>query len=206
MRAEALTYPCVTGEYGIDFSKYIQDFEKKGLHCGIVKGESGAELELEAFENSLKVVDKSNPDRGMEAIVTNGVFSFSVQTRRRITDECAWGDTPHPDMFAARFVRFAIAYFGENGEEVTICQGEWGPYSDNWLVFNDEYGRHGNKARAAKATWSGKLFASMGFSQLRSRDVEISYKEHGVKEEAGTGDKVKKPVIIARFRRPKSKI
>lgn len=189
MRAEALFYPYVPGKYGIPFGDLIDQFKAQGLHYGIFKSGSGTKIEFKYFDNSIAVADLAHPDRGMQAEVLNGVASFNLQTRGMVKDKLKDELNPHPDMFAAKFVRFALEYFETIGEEVEMCKGEWHFPSDNWMTFMAELLTHENRVKAAKATWSGKLFRSLGFSRLRKSDISLENTANNIK-------------VVTLFRRP----
>lgn len=189
MQVEKLSYPYVPGEYGIPFGDLIDQFKTTGKHYGIVTVGSGAEIEFKLFSDLIAVADLAHPDRVMQAELTNRVAFFTLQTRSMLTDDLQSAPDPHPDMFAARFVKFALEYFESMGEEIDICRGEWHYPGDNWRTFMAELLAQENAVKAAKATWSGKLFASLGFSRLRKSDVSLN----------NTGNNIK---VVALFRRP----
>lgn len=179
MQGEKLSYPYVPGEYGIDFCDSINQFNLGGKTSGTIHGGSGAEMEFWFGTNAISVSDITYPDRGMSAYLLNGLASFSLQTRSMLTDEREDEPNPHPDMFAAKFVKFALDYFGSTGEVVNVCKAEWNNPSLNWDTFVAELQEDGDKVRAAKQTWTGKLFTALGFSQIEAED--ITFKNSGTR-------------------------
>lgn len=189
MQAEKLFYPYIPGEYGIPFSDLIDEFKFKRKRFGFIHGGSGAEMEFKFNGGLISVRDIAHPDRGMLARLAYGVASFNIQTRKLPTDR--WENEPdlHPDMFAAKFVSLALEYFQNEGEEVTACEGLWAKGSVNRETFLKELRIHGDHVMAARATWSGKLFSSLGFSRIERSDIEVAYSDENLK-------------ITAMFRRP----
>lgn len=173
MQKEKLFYPYVPDQYGIDFCGSIAKFEMQGITSGTIRGGSGAELEFWFGANAISVMDPIYPDRGMSANVSDGIASFSLQTRNFPTDSNDGQPDPHPDMFAAQFVRFALDYFESTGEEVHVCEGTWLHPSDNWRVFIVELLKHRDSVKAAKETWTGKLFTALEYSEIERSDIRL---------------------------------
>jgi len=183
MQTERVSYPYVEDERGIPFDQIIDSYRSRGEHFGDVKGGSGADLIYSIGKDFLIVEDSEFPDRHLWASVIEGTAIFYAQTRSSALDE--YINSPegvHPDMFASRFIAFSFQYFRENNIEIEACKGVWLPGSSNQDVFMREFEINGDAVKAAKETWSGKLFTSFGFTEIREEDINFI-----VSEEAAEG-------------------
>lgn len=173
MRAERLAYPFVEGERGIPFDGAIDAFREKGKSFGIMKSGSGAELRYTIGSDRLAVRDVRYPDRFMDADVENGIATFNLRTRSSFLDNHTDSPAIHSDMFAAKFVSFALQYFEENHVSMDACKGIWWPETINGKMFARALSEHGDSVLSAKETWSGKLFISLGFTELVEGDIGV---------------------------------
>ena len=111
-------------------------------------------------------------------ITSDDIAYFVLHTRGYSQDRN--GDSlgePHPDMFAAQFVKIAISFFRENGIDVKACQGMWSLPSWNREILIRGLEEHGDPVKAAKETWSGRQFVSLGFTELKEEDIETERTE-----------------------------
>ena len=178
MQTERASYPYIEGETGIPFDQIIEPYKTKGKQLGHIRSGSGATLEYTIGSGLITVRDVGYPDRFMSAKVESGIATFNVQTRRSELDKL--DDNPegaHPDMFAAKFVAFTLQQFHGNNIDVVACQGTWVPGSSNRELFMRSLDEHGDLVRAAKETWSGRLFVSLGFTELKEEDIAVAETE-----------------------------
>lgn len=165
-------YPYIEGEKGISFEVIIERFRTKGKCTGVVRGGSGSELEYTVGSDALSIRDIGYPDRFMSMRVENKIVNFNIRTRTSPLD--TYEDNPqgvHPDMFAKKFVVFTLGYLSDNNVYITGCKATWVPNSVNRQIFHDEMLVHGDPIKATKATWTGKLFTELGFSEVRSSEM-----------------------------------
>ena len=163
MQTERLSYPYVEIEGGIPFDQIVEAFKRDGKFSGIVRGASGSELIVNVDSACIEVIDYKQREKCMYAGLTmDDMAVFSLQTRNYDPDQNgdSLGDV-HPDMFGAQFVKFAISFFRENGDDVKACKGMWGSRSLNRQLLERGFAEHGDFVRAAKETWSGRLFISL---------------------------------------------
>ncbi len=144
-----------------------------------VKGGSGRDLYVSLSNTEIYVSDKEIPWFQMNAFVNNGVLSFDLHTRQSSTGNV------HPDFYAARFIKFTMNYFGTSGVEIKQFETYWindsNSYETNYHQFVDYLTAHGdtkqNEVEAAKQTWTAKVMAKYGFSEVEQIKREIIEEE-----------------------------
>lgn len=173
-RAEMAGYPYQPGEKGIPFYELLER-AGKGESAGSFVSGSGRTLDYLITEDSLKIADGHNLQYEMEATCRDGVAEFTLFTNVVLPDaRNVEARVRHPDMFAAKFVSFALHYFKSKGIDVRVCEDLWyPPDSDNLDAFKEVYGRTKDKVQAAKATWSAKVFAKFGYTEINENGIQV---------------------------------
>ncbi len=165
-------YPFVKGEKGFSFEELLKRREL-GENVGSIISESGAKLDYDISKNSITIMDLSNEEFLLSSYNIHGVTTFSLRTRYRKDKS-----THHPDLFAKKFLKCALDYFRMNGLETRACEGEWHVGSDNYEAYIQNILAHHDKFEAAKATWTGKAFAELGYNKVDSVDQIFSGNYH----------------------------
>lgn len=169
---ERLVYPYEPGRAGIPFEE-IFNFSRNGEKEGIVTGGSGRRLQYRIEDSLISIFDTKFGDRQMYARVEKRKARFGLTTKISQMDynkEFPW--TKHPDMFAKKFVGFALQYFRDMKIPVDICCGIWAPQSDNYKSYIKELEQSGDQVRAAMNTWSGQVFIGYGYSEICEKDIK----------------------------------
>ncbi|MBI2031583.1 MAG: hypothetical protein HYT08_03110 [Candidatus Levybacteria bacterium] len=165
-------YPYIEGKKGISLEAIIERYRTKGKCTGVIRGGSGSELQYTVGSDMLSVRDVGYPDRFMSVQVVSEIVNFNIRTRTSPLD--VYEDNPqdvHPDMYAKKFIVFALTYLSDNNIFISGCKGTWAPNSINLQIFQDEMSVHGDPVRAAKETWTGKLFAELGYSEIKLEEI-----------------------------------
>lgn len=179
-RVEQAGYPYIEGLYGIPFGQLLVGSEV------IVKSGSGRRLSCEMGRSRIHVLDEDEQMLGLSASVTSGVIKLNLQTRLNNGSQ----QGVHPDLFAAKFVGMALVNFRHHGVNVVSLIGKWHPGSVNYRAFQKTKVVTGDALLAAKSTWTGKIAALHGFTELNAEDLLVD-------EELGGR------YVRAIFRRPK---
>lgn len=184
-------YPYQPGERGIPFDELLARVED-GKWKGIFTSGSGRTLHYIITSRTISI--QEDDQYWLNAFADEGNVTFDLLTnRKRITPSGEERREPHPDMYAKEFIRFSLKHYEDCGIYIQGIQSIWehpsNNYSDNYTKFMKEYALHHDKVNAAKVTWSGRTFASFGFSQLREVDVVM-------------GDYLGKPYVSAYFSKP----
>lgn len=170
---ERINYPYELGKAGIPFEKIFK-LQKEGRIAGIVDSGSGKKLNFRVEENLIEIRDAEFQYRYMRARVEDRAVNFSLYTtylNKKSIEDFPW--ERHPDLFADRFVGIALQYFEDRQVKIEICRDTWMPDSDNFIAYREELNRSGDKVKAAKNTWSGKIYAKYGFSEIGEKDIKL---------------------------------
>ncbi len=171
---ETAKYPYQPGEKGVPFEELLERVGN-GESKGAFVGGSGRALDYSITEDSIKITDEHDLQYEMEATCRDGVAEFTLFTNVVPPDAGnSEARVRHPDMFAAKFVSFALQYFKSKDMDVKACKDLWyPPDSDNLDTFKEIYGKTHDKVQAAKATWSAKVFAQNGYTEINEEDIQI---------------------------------
>jgi len=77
----------------------------------------------------------------------------------------------HPDFYARKFLRFALAYYAARGLPIDAFKGNWIQEGTNWNQFMQIYKETGDEVKAAENTWTVQQLRDLGFRGSISVDV-----------------------------------
>jgi hypothetical protein len=161
MTVETRLYPYAPGERGVNFDEIIER-AKKGERIGTVTSASGKNLGYILDEGHISVSDLENEYFMLSASWADETVEFALASTKIQSRE------KHPDMYAGKFVEFALSYFESQGKTVREIFDVWEPPSDNYKGFCNARNYWDNDFKAAKQTWSGRTYAKFGFSHVDS--------------------------------------
>ncbi|HUD04612.1 MAG TPA: hypothetical protein VMR59_01340 [Patescibacteria group bacterium] len=160
-RIEQAGYPYIKGLHGIPFNQLPLESE------GVVVSGSGRQLYCELDQSRISVIDINEQMLGLLARVTHGMMTLNLQTRLDANSSTE----VHPDLFGAKFVEMALVNFRNNGVNVVYLIGKWHPGSVNYDAFQKVKLATGDMVLAARSTWTGKIAALHGFTELKVEDM-----------------------------------
>jgi hypothetical protein len=163
-RVEQAGYPYVKGSHGIPFDtlmpgqiRSVESGSGRILDCGVNPGDIFAH-------------DTRNKKLRLYAtLAMDGTLNLNLQSRTVEGSKIIL----HPDLFAARFVGFALRNFELSGETVTGLMGLWFPDSVNYDAFHDALATTGDTVLAAQTTWTGRIAAQYGFTKIERGNVLV---------------------------------
>lgn len=181
MKELTITYPCYP-EGGINFTEALTQF-RFGLNEVIILGESGQQLRIRAKLDSdspfLSVEDQEKPAFHLhaEAYPTPKGHEawFDIRTKLADARNPKLSPQKHPDMHAKAFITTSLALFSYLGHPVTQCKCSWSDWSDNYAQFEQSYNKTNDPKQAALATWSGKIFSQLGYTNVVFIDLPSDY-------------------------------
>jgi len=161
-------YPYVPGESGIPLDDLEISFE------GDVCGGSGKQLFCLIDSDTIVIFDKAAFKLTLSANVISEILFVGVRSRDKETGE------RHPDLFAKKFIGWAVAYFENQGHLINRFMGNWtrgeGKYSStNFDAYQAGRKSGMNPAEAAMSTWTGKTVAELGFTEVVGLKEGIDY-------------------------------
>jgi len=160
-RVEQAGYPYVPGSHGIPFCELPLESR------GVVVGGSGKPLYYEAYRRRISAIDNTDGQMlGLFAKIFDGAMSLNLQTRLHDDNVVI----THPDLFAAKFVKMALVNF-QRYENIGCIVGKWHPGSVNYDAFQVAKAATGDALLAAKSTWTGKIAALNGYTELNPDDM-----------------------------------
>lgn len=142
------------------------NFENLRDNMGFLVSESGRIIQLEISNSEIYLEDGGF---SMQATLGDNFLSFFVYTKNIQTGK------KHPDFFAAKFVGLAVNYFESKGSPIEKVRDVWPRWSDNYTMFMEEFKKSQDKVRAAKATWSNKVYGDLGFRLDEERIIINEY-------------------------------
>jgi len=155
-RLEQAGYPYIPGSHGILL-------ERSGNGVSRIKTGSGDDVSY-AVEPDLIEIKHGVLGPQMIAVVLPGFeVGFSLKTVR--------DNIRHPDMFAGRFVSFALRNFELAGFDIQSMVGHWSPGSVNYKQFIDTFEATHDLGKAARSTWTGKTAEKNGFGVVDKNSV-----------------------------------
>lgn len=163
-------YPNISGEYGIDFSKF--GFGKFEFTTA-----SGRKLNGERQGGFLSVRDDSH-EMTAEVKGSYGTLELRLFTKDMIDDPEKGRirtSTKHPDMFASYFLEVALNDFEKRGVEVNEVRDMWYAGTDTYNKYQKVLEETGSKVEAAKANMFKPLI-KRGFTHITEDNIrEIVY-------------------------------
>lgn len=133
------------------------------IHPGIstiFAGHSGRPLRLSASDDDLEIRDFEHPQLRLLAHREEKVFSVDLHTK---SPQFPGGK--HPDLFAGKFVPFALQYFEKLGGLIPFYQSLWWGTSDNYSGWEKAVQRGLLPVDALYETWEGHLKKKLGYSR-----------------------------------------
>ncbi len=148
-------YPYKAGSHGFLFHKQFQEGKQD------VEGGSGNVVVSEISENKISLTDQTSENKFklVATVDKDNVLLFDLRTREKNAD----GEVVHPDLFAAKFLGYALEYFKANGKEITKAKSIWKPWSVNYKTYM-RLSKTSDAKEAASKTWAGQTFGFYGFS------------------------------------------
>lgn len=152
-------------------------FSQRGR--GEIKGLSGkTTLEYIIQDTKVLIIDKDDPALGFKAWVENDVLRFNIFTK----GYQGQSKVRHPDLFATILAKRAYRLFQENNIAMDRLEANWteGEGEDNlkkyYATLQSLYSQYEQglitkdemRKQAAKNTWTGRLAAKLGFTEITS--------------------------------------
>lgn len=140
----------------------------------VTYGRSGQKFYYTITSDSVNIATEDGSSIGFSASVEDGVLSAFV-------DNTIGPGEKHPDLHPTKLIKHTIAYFKDRGHEITTFEGHWVATdtpgdSVNWEEFAEQYDASDRSDEAAIAaarnTWTGRLAAELGFTEVNSVFVE----------------------------------
>ena len=157
----------------IIFSNPIKesDIRVGGVGMTQINGKSGNSLRYNVTQDKV-FIEAADPFGRFRAFRTEGTgdtLSLNIRTKE--------GNPPqkHPDLYAYELVKRSISYFEEQGSQIRKISGLW-VSGDNYKAYYDHLlaiqqrapYKEEDKKDAARATWTGSLAYSLGFTEIES--------------------------------------
>lgn len=162
-------YPHIEGVAGIGFADVLSRVDQGQTHEEVIKGGSGQEMRLIHSRKKLIVENMEGTlwmRASMEPRYGQGALLFDLKTKLS-AEECFNGkasENRHDDMFAGKFIDFALEYFEVNGENITTCIGRLQEGTEVYDEYEKELEKTGgNRSKAAMNTWPGRKWAERGY-------------------------------------------
>lgn len=158
-----VSYPYVEGFCGIPFDQISAPFQ------GFIKGGSGREIYCEINSDDgiswFEVEDIKN-GFNMRIAVSRDTAVGEIYTRNLKGER-------HPDFFAKKFLSYALEHFTQQGYKITVFDALWlknkKPWgSINYTEFKKNLKDGSQPKEAAKDTWTGRVMAELGFTEVES--------------------------------------
>lgn len=156
MPTERPTYPYIPGDRGVP----LFDFMTTQGGEFTVTGGSGRELNCTFGDRLMKVEDATYPRFHLSAVVdVLGTLNLDLYPRLYHKGE------RHPDLYAAKFIAMALAYFERKRMAINGFFASWEKGGTNYEEFMQAHKKEGrNKIEAAAQTWSARTMARHGFT------------------------------------------
>lgn len=156
-RIEQAGYPFVPGSHGINL-------ERNAVGSSRIETASGDTVRYSVTPDSIEIKQQTTLGAHMIAVVLpNSEIAFILKTVR--------DNVRHPDMYAGRFVSFALRNFELSGTDIQRMSGHWSPGSVNYSQFISTYELTGDLETAARSTWTGKTAEKNGFGAVDKNSV-----------------------------------
>lgn len=145
------------GEKGYHFPKLLSSLANHTTP----RGESGLPVSVKVARAELSIESTPRPDFLLSARVEGDTLELNLRTE--LKNPSGHKEVYHPDMFARRFVDYAMQFFKANDVSVNNFQGMWQSYSDNYAEFMKNV-KTMSPLEAARQTWTGRTMARHGFT------------------------------------------
>ncbi len=155
-KIEQAGYPYVPDSHGIFL-------ERDGSGVSMIKTGSGEVVSYTVEQDYIEVKRGSLEPQMIAALLPGSQIAFSLKTVK--------DGIRHPDMFANRFVRFALRNFELLGMDIQSMVGYWSPGSVNYNQFISTYEATHDLEIAARSTWTGKTAEKNGFGIIDKDSV-----------------------------------
>jgi hypothetical protein len=155
-------YPCVEGQYGINFAKFADGSDIIG------PTEGGNLIYAQVNKRLVQAIDSTDKKICMSATCSPlGTVEFDLMTQRL--------NYRHPDFFAGQFLIATISHFAENGTEVTKLAADWYVGSTNFTLYAQARHRGLAPEAAAWETWTGRQASKLGFTSVKGRKIDENF-------------------------------
>jgi len=144
---------------------------------GVVIGKSGREICFQKSNSCFNLFDKQYDIYHLKSQVLPGnICSFDLMTKKELSFHDM--NSPygrHPDFMATKYVKSMLNHYQTQNIEIQAIRSVWTNQSDNHLLFVQEFKKTKDPIQAALATYSGKLFSSIGYSHIPRKKIIMSY-------------------------------
>ena len=135
---------------------------------------SGKPLVFRMDERQVYLAEEDGRNFRLDAQVTAGTLAFDLKTKITISP----GQVErHQDLFAARFVNFALRHFQSFGVLINSVESVWKQDSVNYEDYTNAITAGQDKVTAAKNTWSGRTLGKHGFTRILFGGIRINYED-----------------------------
>ncbi len=152
---------------GITTSIFTAESRSKGQYT--IQGKSGRSLDV--FVTNSVVHISSAEDRKVlfAAHAINNTYNLNIRNIEA-------NGQRHPDLYPGQLAKYSYEFLTENGIPMDVMNGKWVPSYDGKPSVNYEaYASNlsgtinptvEDKAKAAQNTWTGRLAASLGYTDI----------------------------------------
>lgn len=144
---------------------------------GIIKGLSGREISFQKNKFHLNLIDKEYETYHLKSkVVLGNICEFDLATKKEFPfHSIDFVNNRHPDFMASEYVRNMLGYYLYQNIDVRAIRSIWTNQSDNHVRFVNELKKTKDPILAAKSTYSGKLFSSLGYSHIPRQKLNMIY-------------------------------
>lgn len=182
---------------GFDFDQIFQDYktakaQRRSVAFGSLYSATGRRINYGIHRHNIWVRDADMQERDMVATAHTQPDSnvawidFALHTKisaldpKQIEVHKIYPWVRHPDFFGRVFINIALEHFNREGFNVIACQGVWWPGSINYQGYQIAKEKIGDLRLAAKSTWSGEVFSSLGYTDAevtkdQTEEVQVNF-------------------------------
>lgn len=150
---------------------------ESNIDQGVIVGKSGREICFKKSNLNFELVDKRYSCYYLKSrIINDNICTFDFFTKNENSlHQINSINNRHPDFIASKYVKIMLSYYQSKYIDIQAIRSIWTNQSDNHLQFISELVKTKDPISAALATFSGKLFSSIGYSHIPRQKLIMNY-------------------------------